>query len=493
MSDVHEKGKGMRAKHIKIENLKGFESFETDMPALCILAGDHASGKTSFEEILKYALGRRSLAEKGSRGVEHDPGMLKIGAERGEAVITFDDESPIEHLRLIVTPDSTERKIKTRGSKRWAPASTEIDAFAEAISYNPMSLKDMSAKERVAAALKVMPIMITKAEIETAVGDGAASFICGTPSLDAINQIYSHIEIGRRDTNRDAKSLESHASELETALPPESADGQDWSAVADDLVTRIEALKKTETDLIARLNSEGTEVKETQERIKAASTVAIDKDINARIAELERERALRKDALNSSCQQVVDSRRHKSALELEQLRDEINPEISKLTGEAAAARTQAEARQRTAGTRDAAARARQTAKEKEAISERMTQALARLAKLKSEVAGRMKIPNITIESAGPGFEVDMCRIQDGKLVPFSLFNDSDKDLICLRIAVLARGAYGLVCVDEISHYTDERREKVLLAAKSYCREYGMQFCFGESVSAPLKVIDGAAV
>lgn len=483
----------MRAISIKIENLKAFRLFESDLPAVTILQGTHGSGKSSIEEILKYALGRRPLADKGSRGVEHDPGMLRIGVEKGFAEIKFSDDSEVEVLRVTVARDSTKRETKTRGSKRWIAAAAEIDAFAEAISYDPMVLKTMSAKERVAALLKVMPISVTAQEITTAMnGVGVQATIFKLPpSLDAINAAHADIETQRRDINREAKSLTAHAEELEAALPPDAAEGQDWTQVAGDLDSRISSLKKTETDTINRLTRQVSDVKSHCTDDKAERYRVIDLDINAKIAVLERERESLKHVAAQDESDVVDSVRDAANKELTEVRAEIGPEIAKLTAEAASARTQVEAQQRTIGTREAAKKARESATEKETKSERMTAALTRLAALKTEVAGRMKIPGLTIESPGPGFEVDACRVQDGKLVPFSLFNDSDKDLVCLRVAVLARGSYGLVCVDDISGYIPERREKVIAAARQYSKEAGMQFILGEAVEGDLRVVDAS--
>lgn len=482
----------MRATSIKIENLKAFRLFESELPGVCILQGTHGSGKSSIEEILKYALGRRPLADKGSRGVEHDPGMLRIGAEKGFAEIKFSDDSDVEILRVTVTRDTTKRETKTRGSKRWTAAAAEIDAFAEAISYDPMVLKAMSAKDRVAALLKVMPIQVDWQEIHKAInGINLSITQPALPSLDVISTAHTDIETQRRNINREAKSLTAHAEELEAALPPDAAEGQNWTQVAGDLDSRISLLKKTETDTINRLTRQVSDVKSRCADDKTEKHRVIDLEINAKIAVLERERESLKHVAVQAESDVVDATRDAANKELTEVRTEIGPEITKLTAESASARTQAEAQQRTIGTREAAKKARESATEKEAQSERMTAALTRLAALKTEVAGRMKIPGLTIESPGTGFEVDACRIQDGKLVPFSLFNDSDKDLVCLRVAVLARGSYGLVCVDDISGYIPERREKVIAAARQYSKEAGMQFILGEAVDGDLKVVDAS--
>jgi len=105
----------MRIKSITITNLGPFENFTANFPAVAIITGAHGVGKSSLENIIKYAMGRRPLATN-SRGIEHDLKILKTGTDKGEAVITF-DEGDIESLRVTVTKTSTDRKIKTRGGK----------------------------------------------------------------------------------------------------------------------------------------------------------------------------------------------------------------------------------------------------------------------------------------------------------------------------------------------------------------------------------------
>src|SRR6184192_1907493 len=115
----------MRITSIEIENLAAFKEYRTDLPHVGIVTGRHGAGKSSLENVLKYALGRRVLATN-SRGVEHDPMMIHGSAERGEAVIRF-DEGPLELLRVVVKPDITERSVKVRGRKAWQAAGSGID------------------------------------------------------------------------------------------------------------------------------------------------------------------------------------------------------------------------------------------------------------------------------------------------------------------------------------------------------------------------------
>ena len=63
----------------------------------------------------------------------------------------------------------------------------------------------------------------------------------------------------------------------------------------------------------------------------------------------------------------------------------------------------------------------------------------------------------------------------------------------LRVAVLGRGAYGLVCVDSLGEYTEARRSGVIGAAKRYAEEFHMQFLFGEATEGPLEIADATLV
>ena len=127
-----------------------------------------------------------------------------------------------------------------------------------------------------------------------------------------------------------------------------------------------------------------------------------------------------------------------------------------------------------------------------ARSRSMSEALDRLALLKSEIASRMPVKGVIIASPRAGTPVDICREEKGALVPFSRWNDADKDAFALRMAILNKRQCGLVCVDNMGNWSPARREQVIARCKELAESEGMQFLLGLATDeGDLKVVDAA--
>ena len=160
----------MRLTSITISDLAAFSGTVTfTLHAVTLITGDHGKGKSSLLDIMAYAFGRRPLSEPGSRGIAHDASLIHGTAERGEAIITFDDGLS---FRVLVTMESTSRQVKPAGGKKWNTATPElIDRLVNALSYDPFLLKNFTEKERVETLLRASPVTVTAAEFKEALGD----------------------------------------------------------------------------------------------------------------------------------------------------------------------------------------------------------------------------------------------------------------------------------------------------------------------------------
>lgn len=474
----------MRLTSISITDLAGFSGTANfPLHAVSIIEGNHGTGKSSLIDVLSYAFGRRPLSETGSRSVDHDAAMINGSKERGEAIIIFDDAS---HLRVLVTTDSTTRQIKSPGAKKWDRATPQfIDSLVNALSYDPFSLKDLTEKQRIEALLLASPVTVSALEIATAVG-GAVSVNNVRPDIEAIDQLSSHIYDLRRTRNVAADTQRKHAQQLREALPPSSQDDVDWQKQAHE--------KRAERDaLTASLDSHKKKVGDTfrghqQEQIdkhqKATDT--------AKSAFNEGVEALRKilnatvDASLKAHNEEIESARTIANQAVRDKQAEIQPMYDTLTTEIATAEERALATAQVTGTRAAVDAADKEAAAHQAESDKMTAAITRLAELKATVAGRLKIPKITIAAPKEGQPIDICREEKGSLVPFSRWNEADKDMFCMRMAVLMHGACGVVFVDEIGHLTEERKTALLATARKYAVD-GMQFIFSQAAETELTV------
>ena len=490
----------MRITSITITNLAAFAEWSSLLPAVAILEGPHGVGKTSIERVLMYAFGRRPLAGKGSRAVQHDPGMLHGQAERGEAILTFEG-GDIESLRVVVKPDSTQRTVKMRGRKAWEDAGQLIDDITSALAYNPMSFADLEPKERIEAFLKVVPVDISVEETVAAIG-GVVPWV-GKPSLEAINAIYEDIYKARTSENSAADTQAKYASQLEAALPP-AVEGDDWNAEVARLRADKAVLEASEAEEIKRVSKEFQDAKDAAAQVRRASESAVDKvlatdldiidqqikALEAKKYELRSVADIQKSGFATTETQAVESARAAANTEASEIRTHNAPIHATLTTDIATADERSRAAAQADVTRESARVARQEAEGHKAKSAAMTAALERLAALKAEVAGRMSIKGVTVASPRAGLPVDICRQEGESLVGFSRWNSASQDQFCLRMAILFRGACGVVCIDNLANFSPERQRGIIDSCRKYAREKGMQFLLGMATdSGELRIVD----
>lgn len=490
----------MRITSIQITNLAAFKEFTVKLPAVGILEGTHGVGKSSIERILCYAFGLRPLAEKGQKSILHDPSILHGTADKGEALINFDD-GPLESLRVRVSADKTERTIKVRGKKAWELAGQQIYDITNALAYNPMAFRDLEPKERLEAFLKVVPVEISREEISAASGRPLIE-IPEKPGLDTINDIFDYIYKERTACNTSADTQAKHAGVLEAALGPAAPDG-DWGAELKRLRDDKATLETSEQQEIARIGRELAAKKDGVAGERRTSDAVIDESTDLAIKKLEQEietlraniatlninRAERKSLVASEESEAVTALRNAANSEVSELRTANAPLHQKLTTDIATAEERARNAAMAEGTRKAVETARKEADSYRARSKSMTDALDRLKELKTAVAGRMKIRGVTIASPREGLPVDICREEAGALVPFPSWNSADMDQFCLKIAMLYRGTCGLVMVDSMGNWNEERRAAIIGTCRKYAEAENMQFLLGDATTGELTVRD----
>lgn len=498
----------MRLTSIQITNLAAFKDFKGEIPAVAIIEGAHGVGKSSLERIIMYGLGRRPLAAKGSKSVQHDPSILHGTAEAGEATFLF-DEGILTCLRVKVqggTTNKTTREVKVQGKKAWEDAGTYIDDLTNALAYNPMQFRDLSEKDRLEAFLRAAPIEISQEEVlAAAAGVSNISEVPAKPGLDTINRIYDEIYRMRTGENQSADTQAKYAVQLEAALPPPTEGGGDWNAEAKRLRGELATLDASEAEEMKQIGKELQGKKDTAAAERQKSADAIDKEVSAKVEDLEEQiRKLqqqqfaakedgqsRKNALSSAEVSTNEVSRNTANAEAKEIKDANAPLRSRLTGDIATADERARAVAQAEGTRTAAAGARAESEAYKAKAKAMTEALERLTELKATVGGRMSVRGVTIASPREGMPVDICREEDGALIPFSSWNDADKDQFCLKMAILFRGPFGLVCVDNMGNFSPVRREAVIKTCVKYAAEKKMQFLLGiANDDGELKITDG---
>jgi DNA repair exonuclease SbcCD ATPase subunit len=480
----------MRIKSINITNLAAFPVFATELHGVTLVTGKHGAGKSSLERVIMYGLGRRPLADKGGKSVRHDPGILHGNTEKGELLIAFSDDSSAEYFRCRVDIDSTERKEKMRGARKWEDAGEFLDDITSALSYDPMAFKDLSEKERLEAFLKVAAVEIGKEEFILAVGGAIPTDIPERPSLEDVNGIQETIFKARTVENQNADRLAKHATELEAAIPPApiGALPADTSTLRADL----ETLNNSEQEEILRIGRELAKKREDISLTRQHKDNAVSEEIDKKITALrEKIAALNAEIsdLNISRQQRKGTNASEAEVSIQSARDSANAEATEIKAANVPFRADLTARIATAEerernsvvaetTRKNAEAARAGSEAHKLRSKAMSEALDRLTALKATVASRMAVKGVTIAAPREGLPVDICREEKGSLIPFSRWNDADKDAFALRMAILNKRQCGLVCVDNMGNFSPARREQVIQRCRELAAAENMQFLLG---------------
>jgi hypothetical protein len=493
----------MRLTHLTIRNIGHLADFDSPIPAVCLITGANGVGKSTILEALMYAAGRR-VGPSGMRAINHDPTMLRGDANNGEIIARFDDpDGNLEYLRCTVTESKTGRYIKACGATAYAEAGSNLDTFFNALSYNPFALKAMEPKARIENILRIIPPAVTAAEIKAAVGDAVEC----SPRADIseIQRLHDDLFSERTGVNRDADTLEKQSKLL--AVAPGVEDKTDWVLRLSGLRQDKATLEASEAEEITRIRGEFSRAQiaaekaesdaKTESRATAQSEFrAIDADIDAKIKALEVDRTTRKQtastannnriaAIDAEKQAYIESARNKANADAEEIQGANRPRLDSLTAEISAAETRAEVQLQAEGARNAAILTADKAVAARSRAAVLTAAIDRLRDLKTEVSKRMDLEGVTIAAARGG-PVDLCRDEAGALVPFSRWNTRDKNIMCLRIALKAQAACGLVVIDSLGDFDDESLAELREACRAHA-DRGVSFLLGDATKGPLTV------
>lgn len=443
----------MKIARIQITNMAKFETFAIAIPAIALIQGSNGMGKTSLMDCVRYCFGRG-----------HDPSMIHAGAEFGEILLTFDDGSAIK-TKANRTTNETKRGYKAANSTKFLISREQIDAMANAISYDPLRFMDLDDKQQIETILKIMPVNADPAEIEPAVGEAgpeaesAVSLIKpGMNAFDTIQVVHRTIYDKRRDLNVAADTQTKHAAELESALALPDA-GTNWQKVVDAVGGRKTWAEDKLKNRLQTITAGFADFKEKQ------------------IAEMNE--AMRK--IRESYDGVIEAERDACKKVADEARAEFQPLIDLATGELATAQERLRIQQQSTGTQAAITVARAEAAAKQERSRVLTDALDRLTALKAAIAARLPIQGIDFEDG---------KILNKDQVPFSRWNTEKQLLFCLRLGVLAHGAAGFICLDGAERFDSVKRNALLKTAQKYSESDGLQFIIATVSDGPLVVEDG---
>jgi energy-coupling factor transporter ATP-binding protein EcfA2 len=453
----------MRAVTLKVNNILGFDEYELKFGNIVRIQGENGTGKSSLIGALLGVL------EKG-----HDATLLRAGAEKGEAVILFEEsDGSTTTLSKQVTPEGS--KPKARNSKMGPiSAPNYIKRVADLLALNPVAfLRLAKDKDRLEWLLKFCPLELSDADLRAAAGDFAVP-TKDRNALEVIGQVRKVIYEHRHGVNQVAEDKVRTVRELTGTLPED--DGTDWAAELqqkraehESVVGKLSEISRTAQEFLAQEKDriQGEYVAERQ-RLEDEAQAKIDA-IRQQLAKDVETLGSRKDREIEEARQTAQVKSDEFSKPLDAQREALINEIGKLEEKVAA-------HHRAENTRQIINRTAAEAEAKKAEVKELTAALLRLDELKLKLVGQLPIPGGSVTDDGS-------ILVDG--VPLSRLNTARALGIALEVACRRAESLDckLICLDDAEHLT----RKNFQALEEACRalaEDGYQFVISRAVDPP---------
>ena len=454
-------------KRIQVTNLGCFDSLDVELPAVTVVSGGNAAGKTTLLDCIKFV---------GDRG--HDPDLIRGAADFGEVVLTLSEGNQI---RARATRRETTRWWKPADGKRWIEGRDLIDKIYRAIAYDPIRFLELGPKEQAAKLLEIAPVEVPPDALKDAIGDiQGISWGDGLPSLETLNSAASAIYGARTEVNSNSKQLAAHAAQLEAGLRAALPDDRDWNAERQKIGDALAVKQAEELSEMTTLRSDFDAAKQAAIDGCTKAHIGIDARIDAAIRDLEKQRNSEKATATKVRDDCYESIRASANRQAADMKAKHAPDIQRLTTELTQAQTYASTQAQITGTKAAIEAARKESEAKAERSKALTAALDRLAALKTSLVSKFRI--------GGGYVEDgrIVREQDGGLVPLNRWNSADAITFCLALGLKIGG--GFVCLDHFESYDAANQEKVIATCRKYAKgEKGVQFILAKVGEGPLAV------
>lgn len=428
----------MKISRISIRNFMGLEDMEFAAGKLTVADGQNGTGKTSILEAIKTAL----------NGGAHDATMLRRGAESGEIVLIFDDESK---LTKTITPTKSDIEMRgPTGAKLSAPAG-RIKELVDQLSANPVEFLTARPKDRSAVLLEAMPINVSPARLKEIV-QGMPIVSTQLSGLDLIDSTAKAVYDERTAVNRSARDKEGAARQILSAIGDEDQDR--LQSAVDDAIEDEKKLQESLDSEIAGVNkSEARDIS----------------DCELAISEIRRAAELK----ISDVQKELSVKRAGSGRARELIQAQYSETLSAASGKRNGLQERFKQAVRAKKARDDARAAEVDATELKAKGEGLTRMLESIQAYREELLSNLPISGLEVKNG------DIYR--DG--VQFDRLNTAQKVDIAIQVASLRAKGLGVVCVDGLECLDPDTWE----AFKSAAVSSGLQLFVTRVSENPLTV------
>ncbi|HOL73613.1 MAG TPA: hypothetical protein PKW45_19350 [Bryobacteraceae bacterium] len=453
----------MRAVSLKVHNILGFDSYELTFGKVTKIQGENGTGKSS---IIGALLG---VLEKG-----HDATLLRAGAEKGEAVIVFEEaDGSTTTVSKQVTPDGS--KPKARNSKLGAiSAPNYIKKVADVMAVNPVAFLRLSKdKDRLEWLLKFCPLELSDEDLKAAAGEFAIP-TKDHNALEVIAQVRKAIYEYRHGVNQVAEDKVRTVRELTSTLPAD--DGKDWAAELQQKRAEHESVTNKLSDIARITENLFAQEKERIQGEYAAEKQRLENEAQAKIDAIKRQLAADVERLRNEKDIQIEAARQTALANSEQASAPLAAQRDSLSNEIGALEAKVEAQHRAQATRQIIERTQAEAEAKKAEVKELTAALERLDALKIKLVGQLPIPGGSVTDDGN-------ILVDG--VPLSRLNTARALGIALEVACRRAESLDckLICLDDAEHLTRKNFEALEKACRELAEE-GYQFVISRAIDPP---------
>jgi energy-coupling factor transporter ATP-binding protein EcfA2 len=448
----------MHTESLQLKNIGPFDSFGVKPKALTIIRGRNGAGKTTIVNAIRY------LAEK-----NHDPSLIKIGAEFGEIRLVIADpghEYDGANFVCTVTPEKTTRvlhhpklgKIPVAKSKEW------IEGCINMISLDPVRFLTAGDKEQVAIFLQAQPLRVTTDQLGFVPTAALKDVDLDKHALEVLGDnnggIYGALYEQRTGINSEAKTKAAYAMQLQATLPEDAPDGN-WAETLQRANAEFRELQNATKGRLNAITSDAQKAAEAQRELFRAKEKAVNEEMAVAIERIRADSAIEIKRCEADRDHKLAAINNGREGALTAAKSEYEPKHQDLTNQIAKAKAMADQHIKAQATRDLIAQAQADATEAEVRSANITQALKKIEALKADMLKETPIPGLEISN---GFLV-----LDG--VPMKRVNDAKKSLkVALQIGKLQAGPLGFMVMDNCEKFDEEQLPMVEQAAS----ELGMQ-------------------
>lgn len=453
----------LRISQISILDTFGTQSAKFSPRSVTRITGPNGSGKSSILRALTR------IFEGGT-----DPSVIRQGAEKSIVEIALDDgtiitrtcapkrrrkpDAPVEYSTSleILQPDGTPRP---------APQ-TYIASLSEAVAVDPGAILRIDVttapgrKQLADVLLRLMPISFAPDDIagamqpqyrpDSTVGNFSVSGLALPPierplDLDGLRKYVALVTEQRRRIGGTRDDSQGAVSRLLKSLPDD--EGRDYSA---ELATAESYRADVERALSAKrldIEVQSQDALAVAEHTFRDATDAIDQEIDAKIRELEKQRAERKGAATAVRNAARESIKTATADEIKALADEAQPIVQQSAADIATLKEKLAASQRAASLRQEIEIQRATYADTGRKYDLLSEVLIRIDLLRAEKLKSLPIPDLVVE----GDQVLLAG------TPWQNVNTAKRVEVSLQLCTLRAGELGVLFLDDAEHLDGETR------------------------------------